>query len=53
MSIQLLSRTDDFGSARAANRAILEAADTGYVVLYSLCPLYRRGGRAAKEVYPH
>ena len=53
MSIQLLSRTDDFGSARAANRAILEAADTGYVVRNVSCiacaPYIEEGAELLKK----
>lgn len=56
MSIQLLSRTDDFGSARAANKAILEAVDTGYVVRNVSCiacaPYIEEGAEQLKK-YSH
>ena len=32
MSVELLSRSDDFGSAWAANEAILEGCKKGYVI---------------------
>ena len=35
--MKLLSRADDFGSAKAANKAILEAVETGYVVRNVSC----------------
>lgn len=56
MSIQLLCRTDDFGSARAANRAILEAADMEYVVRNVSCiacaPYIEEGAQQLKK-YAH
>lgn len=36
-AIRLLSRTDDFGSARAANQAILEGVEKGFVVRNVSC----------------
>lgn len=50
MGIKLLSRADDFGSARAANRAILEAVQTGAVVRNVSCmavgPFIEEGAEA-------
>jgi hypothetical protein len=37
MSIKLLSRNDDFGSTRAANRAMLEAAECGFITRNISC----------------
>lgn len=37
MSIRLISRNDDFGSSRAANKAILEAVDCGLITRNVSC----------------
>lgn len=53
MSIRLLSRADDFGSARAANRAILEAVRTGAVIRNVSCmavgPYIAEGAEALRD----
>lgn len=53
MSIKLVSRCDDFGSARAANRAILEGAACGYYVRNVSCmavgPYIEEGAESLKR----
>jgi len=54
--MKLLSRADDFGSAKAANKAILEAVETGYVVRNVSCmavaPYIEEGAEYLKK-YRH
>ena len=54
--MKLLSRADDFGSAKASNKAILEAVETGYVVRNVSCmavgPCIEEGAEYLKK-YRH
>jgi hypothetical protein len=56
MSIKLLARNDDFGSTRAANRAMLEAAECGFITRNISCmapaPYIAEGAEQLKK-YEH
>ena len=53
MSVELLSRSDDFGSAWAANEAILEGCKKGYVIRNVSCmavaPWIKEGAEELKH----